>query len=258
MSYAYWAVGGSASSTYQTLSLSGDVLSLVPLGGSVVLPSTATGVASITAGTGIALSGSPTNPTVSNTGVLNVVQGSGVSITGSAASPIISANIPTGATSGTRWVQSDFGGMPLQLLPGNVVFSLNDGTCPGLLGLLRNTLYNMIEVYAQFGIETVAAQPKLNLGFLLQPDGGAGTITPYVCGNVNLGNAGTGSANPPGEFPYTLRAFLIRNVHYAPDTTSFAVYITPSSNPSPSLITLLQSGDGSPSANVRFTFIGSV
>lgn len=257
MSYAYWAVGGNVAQSYQTLSLSGEVLSLVPLGGSVNLP--ATGVVSVSAGAGISVSGSQSSPTISNAGVLTLTAGNGVYLAGTTTNPIVGANIPNASNSASRWVQSDFGGMPIQLLPGNTVFSLNNGTCPGLQNLINNTMFNMIEVYAQFGIETVAGTPKLNLGFMLQPDGGQpGTLVPYVCGNVNFGNAGTGTTSPPAQFPYTLRAFLIRNVHYASNTTTFTITMTPSSNPSLSLITLLQSGDGSPSANVRFTFIGTV
>lgn len=255
MSFANWAVGNGSSSAYQTLSLSGQVLSLVPLGGSVTLP--ATGVTTVAAGQGIAVSGS-SNPTISNTGVLNLVAGNGITITGTAASPIVAANIPNATNSSSRWLQADFGGMPLQLLPGSVVFTLNDSTCPGLLNLINNPLYNMIQVTAQFGIQTVAAQPKVNLGFMLQPNGGSQA---YVCGNVNFGNAGTGTTSPPAEFPYVLQAFLIRNVHYTNSTTTFTVSMTPSSNPTLSLITILQSGDGGSStvsANVRFTFIGSV
>jgi len=48
-----------------------------------------TGVASVTAGTGISITGTGTNPVVNNTGVLLVNAGSGISITGSPASPVV-------------------------------------------------------------------------------------------------------------------------------------------------------------------------
>lgn len=49
------------------------------------------GVTSITAGTGIAVTGTASVPIVSNTGVLSVTAGTGISVTGTATAPVINA-----------------------------------------------------------------------------------------------------------------------------------------------------------------------
>lgn len=51
----------------------------------------ATGVLSVTAGTGITVTGTATNPIVNNAGVLSVTAGTNITVTGTAADPIINA-----------------------------------------------------------------------------------------------------------------------------------------------------------------------
>lgn len=54
----------------------------------------AAGVLSVTAGPGITITGTATNPIVNNTGVLSVTAGSRTTVTGTAANPIVNSNRP--------------------------------------------------------------------------------------------------------------------------------------------------------------------
>jgi hypothetical protein len=119
---------------------------------------------------------------------------------------------------------------------------------PGLAALIANPAVNIIQIFAQFGVQTTAAQPKLSLGFVLTPNAGGAAFT--------TGTTCFGSFNPaptvPGGSPYTLYGNLIRGVHFNNTTTNIAISFSADTTPTGAVITLLNNDDnaGTPTSPV--------
>lgn len=79
----------------------------------MLLPMSPSGIASITAGTGIGLSGTLANPIISNTGVLQITAGTGITLSGTASLPTINNNGVLGITGGTNVVVTGTANNPI-------------------------------------------------------------------------------------------------------------------------------------------------
>lgn len=114
-----------------------------------------------------------------------------------------------------------------QLNPNTTLMTLNAATMPGLAALIANPAINVIQLFSQFGVETTAGQPKMNLGLTFQADGGGALLTN---GTICTGPSVPGGTVPP-ECAYTLYANLIRGVHFTNTTTSIAIATTADTTP---------------------------
>jgi len=114
-----------------------------------------------------------------------------------------------------------------QVNPSITLMTLNAATMPGLAALIANPAINVIQLFSQFGVETTAGQPKMNLGLTFQANGGGALLTN---GTICLGPGVPVTAVPP-ECPYTLYANLVRGVHFTNTTTSIAIGTTADTTP---------------------------
>lgn len=176
-----------------------------------------------------------------------------VVMTGALAAASVSA--PNIATAANRVASATFVPDPIVINPSAAIFTLNAASMPGLAALIANPAVNVIQLFSQFGIQTTAGQPKMNLGLTFQADGGGALLTN---GTVCLGQAPP-VAGSPAEFPYVLYANLIRGVHFTGTTTQIVVGATADTTPNGAVITLLNNDDnaGTPtSPSVIVTALG--
>ena len=114
-----------------------------------------------------------------------------------------------------------------QVNPSITLMTLDAATMPGLAALIANPAINVIQLFSQFGVETTAGQPKMNLGLTFQANGGGALLTN---GTICLGPGVPVTPVPP-ECPYTLYANLVRGVHFTNTTTSIAIGTTADTTP---------------------------
>ena len=150
---------------------------------------------------------------------------------------VTAPNLPVAAAS--RVASASFVPDPIVVNPSAAIFTLNAASMPGLAALIANPAVNIIQLFSQFGVQTTAGQPKMNLGLTFQADGGGALLTN---GTVCLGQAPP-VAGSPAEFPYVLYANLIRGVHFTGTTTSIVVGATADTTPNGAVITLLNNDD---------------
>jgi len=150
-------------------------------------------VTSVSAGTGISITGSPTvNPTVNNTGVLTVTAGTNVTVTGTSQNPIINATgTLTGLTAGTAI--SITGEAPSPTVNNTGVTSLIAGTGIGVSGAtgaitVSNTGVLALTAGTNITIGGTASNPVIN------STAGGGTLTGITAGT---GISVTGGAPSP-------------------------------------------------------------
>lgn len=131
-------------------------------------PGTA-GVNSITAGTGIALTGTSIDPIVGNSGVISVTGGTGIALTGTAANPIVgNSGVLSVATTGSG------SGITLSGTAQNPVFAN-----AGVLGV--NSQQGQVSLTSSGGSVTIT-NPAAGTINLEAPSAGGGTLTAITAG----------------------------------------------------------------------------
>lgn len=151
---------------------------------------------------------------------------------------------PAAPTSANRVAYASFVPDTITVNPNNAFCVLNNVTMPGFTSIVTNASVNIIQLFAQFGIETTAAVPKLSFG--LQFIDNAGGNSPFVTGTTCLGPgvlSGATTITVPFESAYTLYANLVRGVHFSAGTTVINVSFSASTTPSGAVITLLNNDE---------------
>jgi hypothetical protein len=151
--------------------------------------------------------------------------------------PLVAPNV---ATTANRVASASFVPDAIVVNPNAAIFTLNAGSMPALAALIANPAVNIIQLFSQFGVQTTAAQPKMNLGLTFQANGGGALLSN---GTVCLGQATGSPVASPAEYPYVLYANLVRGVHFTGTTTQIVVGASADTTPSGAVITLLNNDD---------------
>jgi hypothetical protein len=164
--------------------IAGAGITITPNFANTTLTFSSTGVVTtITAGPGISITGTATNPIVNNTGVITTTAGPGISITGTASNPIINNTGVISVTPGTGI--SNTGTATNPILNNTGVISVTAGTGITNTGTAANPILNSTGV-----VTTITAGPGISI---------TGTAT-----NPIVNNIATLSSEPTGISTYSI------------------------------------------------------
>lgn len=154
-------------------------------------------------------------------------------------------------TTANRVAYGTYPSDPISVTPANQFFSMDAVSMPGLVGIFTNPAVNIIQVSAQFGIETTSVQPSLAIGYQFNGNG-VGDV-PFVTGTTYVaGGLLTAPATfaVPVQASSTLFANLVRGVHFNSVTT--VINVSFSAATSAGSITFLNN-DENPGASPAIT-----
>jgi hypothetical protein len=181
----------------------------------IELSATTTGVASVNAGVGIAMTGTGTNPIVNNTGVITITAGTGLNNTGTATNPILNSTGVIAPIAGAGIQITGTATNPIitnsgiRTIVGGAGLSVSTGNNPSIV----NT--GILSLTAGSGLASSGGQnPTLTNSGVLSFTAGTGlantgTATNPVVDNTGILSitAGTGIASTGGQNP-TLSATI--------------------------------------------------